>query len=56
MESHYIVGTGNPAAFGAQGQAIHDVLKDNPNLFMLVCGHIAGEGRRVDTFGGNTPC
>ncbi|WP_437509469.1 DNRLRE domain-containing protein [Sorangium sp. So ce1099] len=54
VESHYIVGTGNPAAFGAQGQAIYDALKDNPNLFMLVCGHIAGEGRRVDTFGGNT--
>jgi hypothetical protein len=52
--SHYIVGTGNPAAFGTQGQAIYDNLKDNPNLFLLLCGHICGEGRRSDVFDGRT--
>lgn len=52
--SHYIVETGNPAAFGTQGQAIYDNLKDNPNLFLMVCGHICGEGRRSDVFNGKT--
>ena len=54
MVSHYIVGTGNPAAFGTQGQAIYDNLKDNPNLFLLLCGHICGEGQRSDVFDGTT--
>ena len=54
VASHYITGTGNPAAFGTQGQAIYDNLKDNPNLFLLVCGHVCGEGRRSDVFGSNT--
>lgn len=54
VASHYIVGTGNPAAFGTQGQAIYDNLKDNPNLFLLLCGHICGEGQRSDVFEGRT--
>jgi hypothetical protein len=52
--SHYIVETGNPAPFGTQGQAIYDNLKDNPNLFLMICGHICGEGRRSDAFNGRT--
>ena len=48
--SHWIVNTGNPATFGGQGQALYDNLKDNPNLFMMLCGHVHGEGRRTDTF------
>jgi hypothetical protein len=50
VESHYLTSTGNPAPFGAQGQAIYDSLRDNPNLFLMVCGHISGEGRREDIF------
>ena len=52
--SHYLVGTGLPASFGAQGQATYDALKGHSNLFMMLCGHVPGEGRRTDTFGGNT--
>ena len=50
--THYMVGPGNPADFGPQGQAIYDELKDNPNLFLLLGGHIpggGGEGQRVDS-------
>ena len=50
--THYMVGVGNPADFGTQGQAIYDKLKDNPNLFLLLGGHIpgrGGEGQRVDS-------
>ena len=52
--SHYIVETGNPAPFGTQGQAIYDNLKDNPNLFLQLCGHICEEGQRSDVFEGRT--
>ena len=54
VASHYLVGTGNPASFGTQGQAIYDNLKDNPNLFLMLCGHICEEGQRSDVFGGKT--
>jgi hypothetical protein len=52
--SHWIINTGNPGSFGTQGQAIYDALKGNPNLFLMLCGHVPGEGRRQDTFNGNT--
>tara|TARA_Y100000588_G_scaffold317787_1_gene347037 strand:- start:109 stop:1086 length:978 start_codon:yes stop_codon:yes gene_type:complete len=55
--THYMVGPGNPAEFGPQGQAIYDALKGNPNLFLLLGGHIpgdGGEGQRVDRFEGRT--
>jgi len=52
--SHYITDTGNPAPFSGQGQAIYDALKGHPNLFLMLSGHIDGEGRRQDNFNGNT--
>jgi hypothetical protein len=52
--SHWIVNTGNPGTFGAQGQALYDAFKDNPNVFLMLSGHVLGEGRRIDTFNGNT--
>jgi len=52
--SHFICNTGNPAGFGPQGQAIYDALKSHPNLDLMLCGHVPGEGRRQDTFAGNT--
>jgi len=54
ITSHWFIGTGNPASWGGHGQAVYDNLKDNPNLFMMLCGHIHGEGRRQDTFEGRT--
>ncbi len=52
VTSHWIVNTGNPATFSTQGQDIYNDLKDNPNFFMMLCGHVAGEGQRTDTFQG----
>ena len=46
--------TGNPASFSAAGQAIYDALKDNPNFFLMLGGHLNGEGQRQDTFDGHT--
>ena len=51
---HSILGVGNPASFSAEGQATYDALKNNPNLFLMVCGHVSGEGRRTDTYNGHT--
>jgi concanavalin A-like lectin/glucanase superfamily protein/List-Bact-rpt repeat protein len=52
--SHNLANTGNPATFSAQGQATYDALKGHSNLFLMLCGHVPGEGRRQDTFGANT--
>ena len=52
--SHYLIGTGNPGSFATQGQAIYDALKDNPNLFLMLCGHVDGEGQRTDVFSGDS--
>lgn len=54
VTSHWLIGTGNPAAWGGHGQAVYDNLKDNPNLFLMLCGHIHGEGQRADVFEGRT--
>lgn len=54
VTSHWMVNTGYPASFSPQGQAIYDRLKANPNLFLLLGGHVSGEGRRTDTYQGHT--
>jgi hypothetical protein len=44
------------APFSEQGQAIYDELKDNPNLFLMLCGHggLADlQPRRLDVFEGS---
>lgn len=56
VSTHHMVNNGNPGTFSTQGQAIYDNLRDNPNLFLMLGGHVGspGEGRRTDTFEGNT--
>jgi len=54
VTSHWIVNTGFNATFSPQGLSIYDTLKTNANFFMMVCGHIGGEGQRTDVFQGNT--
>lgn len=54
VTSHWIIGKGNPAAFSTQGAAIYERLKGNPNLFLMLGGHIHAEGRRSDTHQGRT--
>jgi hypothetical protein len=53
ISSHYILT--NSTTWGAQGQRIYTGLKNNPNLDLMLCGHVtAAEGRRSDTFNGHT--
>jgi hypothetical protein len=49
--SHYLIA--EDGSYGIQGRAIHGRLKENPNLFLMLCGHVYGEGRREDVFAGN---
>lgn len=51
--SHYITNPGSPATFSGQGKAIYDALKGHANLFLMLSGHIDGQGRRQDTYNGN---
>lgn len=52
VTSHWIVNTGNPATWGGAAQTFYESLKHNPNLFMMLCGHVSGEGQRTDVFEG----
>ena len=57
VSSHYLIEPdfdANPNAFGTQRQIIYDNLKDNSNLFLMLCGHRHGEGRRADVYMDNT--
>ena len=54
--THWMINGGSNASFSSQGQAIYTELKDNPNLFLLLGGHVPSpaEGSRSDTYLGNT--
>ncbi|HKP32973.1 MAG TPA: T9SS type A sorting domain-containing protein, partial [Chitinophagaceae bacterium] len=54
ISSHWFMGTGINGSFGGPGQKVYDDLKDNPNVILMLCGHIHGEGRRTDVFNGST--
>jgi hypothetical protein len=51
---HYLINPGDPGTWSTQGQAIYNALKGNPSLFLMVCGHVSEEGKRADTYNGNT--
>ncbi len=50
--SHHLIDT--EGAWGDQGLAIYDALKDQPNLLLMLSGHIVGTGQRSDTWGTRT--
>jgi len=62
--SHYILhynpvagsNVAGPAPFGKQGQRLYDRVKTQPNVFLMLCGHVGdnGEGYRQDTYAGHT--
>jgi len=54
VSSHAILYPGNPADFDSAGTNIYNGLKDNPNLFLMLCGHEEITGQRTDTYLGNT--
>lgn len=44
--THYLLNTSNN--FGPDGSLIYSELKDNPNLFLMLGGHLDTEGQRQD--------
>ncbi|MCC6652381.1 MAG: fibronectin type III domain-containing protein [Candidatus Eisenbacteria bacterium] len=54
VSTHWLINTGNPGTFSTQGAVMYDSLKDNPNLFLMLGGHVPGEGRRSDLYQGRT--
>lgn len=52
VSSHYIIEVGENAPFSPWGLAIYNALKHNPNLFLMLCGHVYGEGKRFDDYQG----
>jgi hypothetical protein len=53
VTQHSMIGPGDPGAWTAQGQATYEALRDVTRIDLLLCGHIGGEGRRTDEFGGH---
>ena len=59
LTSHYLLdpagnfGDGTVFA-GNQGRATYEALKDNPNLFLMLCGHLWNNPHRSDTYEGHT--
>lgn len=59
VSSHNLMSKTSPGEFSDQGEDTYEALKDNPNLFLMICGHCSDlmearrtdyyEGRRVDT-------
>jgi hypothetical protein len=52
--SHSIIGPGNPGSWDGPGLTIYNALKSNPNLFLMLCGHVGDQGRRQDVYNGHT--
>ena len=52
VTSHYLIN--GDGSFGTDGTSIYNALKGNPNLFLMLCGHVSAEARRADTYNGNT--
>ena len=40
--------SGNPPAFMNHGQVLYDAFKDNPNVFLMMCGHLDQANHRAD--------
>lgn len=52
--THNFGNTATPLNFSDQGLAIYEAVKTNANVFMMLAGHVTGQGVRVDTYNGNT--
>lgn len=55
--SNFTPGKGNndvPSNFTAQGQMIYNMAKNHKNVFLMLGGHISGEGFRRDVHNGST--
>ena len=52
--THNFGNTTTPVNFSPQGLAIYNMAKTHTNVFMMLAGHVTGQGSRADTYNGNT--
>jgi len=52
--THNMGNTETPVTFSAQGAILYNALKGNTNLFLMLGGHVTGQGARQDTYEGRT--
>lgn len=52
--SHNMLQGGTSTAFSTQGSTIYNALKANPNLFLIMGGHLDVAARRTDVYNGHT--
>lgn len=50
--THYTMDPGPQGPFSPDGGAVYRSLRENPNLALILGGHITGEGRRTDVHDG----
>lgn len=50
--THNMGNTQTPVTWSAQARAIYESLKQHTNLFMMLGGHVTGQGRREDVYQG----
>jgi len=54
VATHYLINSGFNASWSNQGLATYNALQGNPNLFLMLCGHVnPPEGQRADVYNGN---
>ncbi|HQB16260.1 MAG TPA: Ig-like domain-containing protein [Verrucomicrobiota bacterium] len=51
--THHVGNSQTPSSFSLQGSAIYNALKGHTNLFLMLGGHITGQGSRQDIHNGN---
>ena len=52
VTSHWHLGNETPGPFSQQGEAHYEILRHNPNLALMLGGHVHNENSRVDLLGG----
>jgi hypothetical protein len=52
--SHSILKGPKEGIFSPQGLTIYNAVKDLPNVFLMLCGHVTGEYMRQDVYQGHT--
>lgn len=52
--SHDLIQPGDPGSWDSYGSTTYNAIKANPNLFLMLCGHNGGDGKRTDVYNGNT--
>ncbi|MCX6273805.1 MAG: T9SS type A sorting domain-containing protein [Bacteroidetes bacterium] len=51
LGSHYFINA--DSTWGTQGSVVYNMAKTNPNVFLMLCGHVDEESKRTDVYQNN---